>query len=74
MRERGAGLTEACGTGACAAVVASVLTGRRRECVPVRVHLPGGTLEVEVAHGLSEVYMTGPAAPVFEGVFSVTAA
>jgi len=72
--ERGAGLTEACGTGACAAVVAAVLTGRRPEGAPVEVHLPGGALRVEVAAGLREVYMTGPAERVFEGVVAVDAA
>jgi diaminopimelate epimerase len=64
--ERGAGLTLACGTGACAAVVA----GQRLELLtrdgPVRVTLPGGRLLVE-RRG-EEVVMTGPAAFVFEGV------
>lgn len=65
--ERGAGLTQACGTGACAAAVAAVLTGRVRAGVPLAVHLPGGPLLVEVAPDLSRVWMTGPAAAVFEG-------
>lgn len=63
--ERGAGATLACGTGACAAVVACVLngkTGRR-----VLVHLPGGDLDIEWSEADNHVYMTGPAAEVFEG-------
>jgi diaminopimelate epimerase len=66
--ERGAGITMACGTGACAAVVACVkneLTDRR-----VTVHLPGGDLEIEwTNHG--QVYMTGPATYVFTGEMEV---
>jgi diaminopimelate epimerase len=62
--ERGSGETLACGTGACAATVASVLNGKtdRR----VTVHLLGGDLEVEWADD-EQVYMTGPAAEVFRG-------
>lgn len=62
--ERGAGETLACGTGACACVVACVLnnkTGRN-----VEVHLPGGDLRVEWT-GDNRVMMTGPAEEVFEG-------
>jgi diaminopimelate epimerase len=65
--ERGAGLTMACGTGACAAAVAAVLTGRAGEGVPVSVALPGGTLRVTVAPGLERVWMSGPAVAVYEG-------
>ncbi len=66
--ERGAGVTLACGTGACAAVVAGVLTGRliRR----VTVHLLGGDLLVEW-NGDNRVMMTGPAETVFEGDYPV---
>ena len=64
--ERGAGDTLACGTGACAVVVASALnnklTGDRRALV----HLPGGDLDVEWASN-NHVYMTGPATTVFSG-------
>lgn len=65
--ERGAGPTMACGTGACAAVVAGVLTGRleRRSYV----HLPGGTLEIEWTPE-GDVYMTGPAEPVYSGALA----
>jgi diaminopimelate epimerase len=62
--ERGAGETLACGTGACATVVASALAGRtgRR----VLVQLPGGNLDIEWAED-DHVLMRGPAATVFEG-------
>jgi len=68
--ERGSGETQACGTGACAAAVAGVLAGvtERR----VMVHLPGGDLELEwpaSADNSSDVFMTGPAVEVFEGVW-----
>jgi diaminopimelate epimerase len=62
--ERGAGLTRACGTAACAAVVAAArlkLTGRK-----VRVRLPGGELVIEWADN-DHVLMTGPFSHEFEG-------
>jgi diaminopimelate epimerase len=63
--ERGAGRTMACGTGACALVVAGVLEGRiERRC---RVDLPGGPLEIEWRECNNRVYMTGPAERVFVG-------
>ncbi len=65
--ERGCGITLACGTGACATVVAAVLTGRAAEATPVRVHLPGGSLEITVLAGLANVLMKGPAVHVFDG-------
>lgn len=64
--ERGAGLTRACGTGACATAVAAMrrkLTGRK-----VRVDLPGGPLVIAWPEGGS-IEMTGPAAFSFEGSF-----
>jgi len=64
--ERGAGLTEACGTGACAAAVAAVRTGRISGGRPVEVSLPGGTLEITVGPDLA-VLMRGPAEKAFEG-------
>ena len=64
--ERGAGLTEACGTGACAAAVAATHAGRLRGGGPVPVRLPGGVLEITVGDDLS-VRMKGPAERVFEG-------
>ncbi|MBW4618703.1 MAG: diaminopimelate epimerase [Cyanosarcina radialis HA8281-LM2] len=66
--ERGAGATLACGTGACAAVVAGVLTGKcDRVCT---VELPGGCLEIEWSPTDGRVYMTGPAERVFAGSIS----
>ena len=62
--ERGSGETLACGTGACASVVAGVLTGLLDRKVLVR--LTGGDLEIEWAES-GEVYMTGPATEVFSG-------
>jgi diaminopimelate epimerase len=62
--ERGAGITLACGTGACAALVAAVLTGRSDGTATVE--LPGGCLEIEWSSN-DRLYMTGPATPVFTG-------
>jgi diaminopimelate epimerase len=63
--ERGAGRTLACGTGACATVVAGVLEGRvERTC---RVDLPGGPLLIEWNEADNRIYMTGPAERVFDG-------
>jgi len=66
--ERGAGLTLACGTGACATVVAAILTGRCEEGPLVTVHLPGGSLKIRVMPELSNVKMLGPAVLVYDGV------
>lgn len=63
--ERGSGETLACGTGACASVVAATLNGYCREGTPVRVSLRGGDLSI-VYNGQT-VLMTGPANTVFEG-------
>ncbi|MBK9518954.1 MAG: diaminopimelate epimerase [Anaeromyxobacter sp.] len=65
--ERGSGLTEACGTGACAAAVASVRAGQAPTGVPVEVRLPGGPLLVTVGPDLTRVTMRGPAERAFEG-------
>ncbi|XP_073282119.1 diaminopimelate epimerase, chloroplastic-like [Primulina huaijiensis] len=63
--ERGAGATLACGTGACAVVVAAVLEGRAgRSC---RVDFLGGPLDIEWREDDNHVYMTGPAEVVFYG-------
>ena len=66
--ERGAGVTLACGTGACAAVVAGVLTGKCDRATSVE--LPGGVLEIEWAEVSGRIYMTGPAQQVFTGLIS----
>ncbi len=62
--ERGAGLTQACGTGACATAVAAISLGHATS--PVEVRLPGGTLSIEWQRG-GRVRMSGPAAHVFTG-------
>jgi diaminopimelate epimerase len=62
--ERGAGLTRACGTGACAAAVAAV--SRKLAASPVEVRLPGGALSIAWAPG-GTIRMSGPATHVFEG-------
>lgn len=63
--ERGAGCSLACGTGACAVVVAGVLTKKTdRRC---QVSLPGGDLLIEWRSGDNHVMMTGPAERVFCG-------
>lgn len=63
--ERGSGETLACGTGACAAVVAGRLLGLLDEQVEVR--LPGGNLVISWGEQGQPVWMTGPANEVFEG-------
>ncbi|WP_036479179.1 diaminopimelate epimerase [Myxosarcina sp. GI1] len=65
--ERGAGITLACGTGACASVVAGVLNNKcDRAC---KVELPGGCLQIEWSESDGRVYMTGPAIEVFTGKY-----
>jgi diaminopimelate epimerase len=63
--ERGAGETLACGTGACAAVVAGIERGLLES--PVEVKLPGGNLIIEWAGRGHNLIMVGPAATVFKG-------
>jgi diaminopimelate epimerase len=62
--ERGAGLTRACGTGACATAVAAIRCGLVQS--PVTVALPGGDLRIDWAPG-GHIRMTGPATHVFSG-------
>jgi diaminopimelate epimerase len=64
--ERGVGITEACGTGACATVAVGVAKGWAAAEADVSVHLPGGTLLVRVGKD-GRVTMTGPARHVFSG-------
>jgi diaminopimelate epimerase len=64
--ERGAGITLACGTGACASTVAAALNGRLTP--PASVELPGGTLSIDWSSG-GPVLMTGPAEYVFSGTY-----
>jgi diaminopimelate epimerase len=67
--ERGAGETLACGTGACAAVVAGIRLGRLDARVDVQTR--GGLLTIEWAGDGAPVLMTGPAVTVFEGDIEV---
>lgn len=66
--ERGSGITQACGTGACAAVVAGILNDKLEKNTPVTVHLLGGDLEIVWAED-EHVYMTGAAEFIADGVF-----
>ena len=66
--ERGCGLTQACGTGACAAAVAAVLAQRLPADAWLRVTLPGGDLHIRVPADLSDIRLRGPVAFVFTGV------
>jgi diaminopimelate epimerase len=63
--ERGAGETLACGSGACAVAVAAILSGRTER--EVHIELRGGTLDVRWPTDDGPIWMTGPAATVFEG-------
>lgn len=63
--ERGSGETLACGTGACATAVAAVLNGKTGK--EVTVQLLGGGLSIRWEGGDAPIYMTGPAATVFDG-------
>lgn len=67
--ERGAGPTLACGTGACATLVASVLNGFTDRVATIS--LKGGALEIEWNEADNHVYMTGPAQEVFQGTVGV---
>ncbi len=63
--ERGSGITQACGTGACATAVAAALTGRSGR--QAQIIMDGGTLHIEWRQSDNHVYMTGPAEFVFDG-------
>ena len=67
--ERGAGETLACGTGACAVLVAGVLNGLLDR--KATIHLPGGSLLIEWLSTSQHVMMTGPATLVFEGEIEI---
>jgi diaminopimelate epimerase len=66
--ERGSGITQACGTGACAAVVSSVLNDKVERDVPVVVHLAGGDLTIEWKSD-GDVFMKGEAKTVCKGEY-----
>ena len=65
--ERGSAETWACGTGACASVVACILNGLTDD--EVLIHLRGGDLTIRWDRQSNHVFMTGPATEVFEGEF-----
>jgi diaminopimelate epimerase len=67
--ERGSGETLACGTGACAAVVAGIQRGRLQS--PVRVSARGGELQIAWQGNNTPVMMTGPAVTVFTGTVTL---
>ena len=67
--ERGSGITMACGTGACATAVAAALTGRAGR--KSQILMDGGTLSIEWRESDNHVYMTGPAAFVFDGEIEI---
>lgn len=67
--ERGAGETLACGSGACAAAVVGMEQGLLKN--PVRVDLPGGSLDIEWQGRGTPVFMSGPAVSVFEGTIEL---
>jgi len=70
--ERGAGETLACGTGACAAVVAGIARGLLAPSVPIEVQTRGGRLKISWSgQAADHVMMTGPAEPVFDGVMQL---
>ncbi len=69
VHERGVGETDACGSGACAAVAAGILSGKLDN--KVSVHLPGGELIVEWQGGQAPIYLTGPAEAVFVGEVTI---
>ncbi|MEE9446481.1 MAG: diaminopimelate epimerase, partial [Arenicellales bacterium] len=63
VHERGVGETNACGSGACAAVAAGRKLGRL--AAKVKVNLPGGSLQIEYENVGGSVFLTGPAATVY---------
>jgi len=65
--ERGVGVTDACGTGATAAVCAAIKTGKLKFDRPVSVRQKGGDLEIQAAEDFEQVFLTGEAAAVFSG-------
>ena len=67
--ERGAGETQACCTGACAAVAVGINQGLLNQ--RVNVNLPGGKLVIEWQGNQQPLYMTGPATHVYDGYISI---
>ena len=67
--ERGSGITQACGTGACATAVAAAVTGKTGRTS--QIVMDGGTLIIEWREADNHVYMTGPATFVFDGEIEI---
>ena len=67
--ERGSGVTMACGTGACATATAAIQTQRTQR--EVTIDMDGGTLQVEWKADNNHIYLSGPAAFVFEGTIAL---
>jgi diaminopimelate epimerase len=65
--ERGSGVTQACGTGACAVAVASILNGYSQKDKPLTIHLAGGDLSISW-NSDGNVFMTGPATAIAFGM------
>ncbi len=63
--ERGAGYTQACGSGACAAAASMIALNGGKS--PMQVKMPGGTLQVKWVNASAEVFLVGPARAVFNG-------
>jgi diaminopimelate epimerase len=68
--ERGTGETLACGTGACAALVAAVLNGKSQR--EITMHLKGGQLQIRWSEKDNRVYMMGPGQEVYSGEISIS--
>lgn len=68
--ERGAGLTQACGTGACAVAAAAIARGEADAHAPIAVELPGGALRIRLDGATGELRMRGPAELVFRGALA----
>lgn len=68
--ERGAGATLACGTGACAVLVAAAIEGRLQRSATIRV--PGGELHIRWEQRPGHVFMTGPATEVYRGSIAIS--
>jgi diaminopimelate epimerase len=66
--ERGSGVTQACGTGACAAAVAAILNGKAKKDTEITVHLAGGDLIINW-NSSGDVFMTGPAEVICSGEY-----
>ena len=64
--ERGSGITQACGSGACAVAIAAVWSGRTQRDQAIEIALPGGVLTISVDAG-DRVLLQGPAELVFTG-------